>query len=544
MPNSPLKNDDNADQPIDLVQYLHVALKYKWLVVFCVVATTSLALLHNSRLTPLYEAAATVLIENKAPRILLPNSAHQYQNYISELFAFNTHIQLISSREVLAEVARRLNLHKLDQAKETHRLREPGQFERYVLQFKENTRRLLGEGPEQRTPVASAPTEEEQLAQMALVLKSKIRVERVEETFLLRIHAINVTDPAMARDLANAAAETYIEFNAKNRLESTRDTLEWLTDQLSEMKQKLESAEAEFLGYKQSVALVSVADRQKMIGQKISDFNDSYLQARNRRLEVEAKLEQLERMSKSREDLPMVRSLIGNDLIESLYAQLLESQVTLSQLKKTYKAKHPKMIQAEDRIRDLRLKLEHEIKKEKGNLEAERSLLASREDVLQKTIRDFEREAMATNEKELQSTILERNVENYQRIYNTLLGQIKEADLSENADTSTIRVVEAAIVPGGPVGPNKNRNLGMAVIMGVMVGLCLGFMAEYMDRTFRTEDQIEKFLGIPVLAVIPDGEKGGGGYGYGEVAKGNKNGSGPDTGKSMVGRPEQKAAKA
>jgi uncharacterized protein involved in exopolysaccharide biosynthesis len=290
-------------------------------------------------------------------------------------------------------------------------------------------------------------------------------------------------------------------------MKSSQDTLSWLTDRLYEMKKRLEDAEEEFLTYKQSVKLISVEGKQKIISQKITEFNDAYLQARNKRLELDTKLEKLERISKLSKDIPLLRSLIGNKLINSLHSQLVDAELELSRLSKTYKSKHPKIVQINSHIYQTRLKMNQEIEKELVNLKAEQAVLLSREKVLQKTIADFEKEGMETNRKELQHTILKRNMEMNQNLYDALLVRLKEADITGNIDVSNIRITEQAQLPMFPISPNKKRNLLLGVILGLMIGIGISFLWEYLDRSLRTEEDVRKYLGLPVLSVIPIAEK-------------------------------------
>jgi uncharacterized protein involved in exopolysaccharide biosynthesis len=273
------------------------------------------------------------------------------------------------------------------------------------------------------------------------------------------------------------------------------------------MKKRLEDAEEEFLEYKQSVKLISVEGKQNIISQKITEFNDAYLQARNKRLELDTKLEKLERISKLGKDIPLLRSLIGNKLINSLHSQLVDSELEFSSLSKTYKSKHPKIVQINSHIYQTRLKMNQEIEKELDNLKAEQAVLLSREKVLQKTITDFEEEGMENNKKELQHTILKRNMQMNQNLYDALLVRLKEADITGNIDVSNIRITEQAQLPMFPISPNKKRNLLLGVILGLMIGIGISFVWEYLDRSLRTEEDVRKYLGLPVLSVIPIAEK-------------------------------------
>jgi uncharacterized protein involved in exopolysaccharide biosynthesis len=314
----------------------------------------------------------------------------------------------------------------------------------------------------------------------------------------------------MARDVANAVAQAYIDFNVDNRLKSSQSTLKWLTDHLYEMKKELEDAEQEFLLFKQRVRLISPEESQRMIAQKMTDFNNAYLQARNRRLELNTKLKQLSGASASGGDVSHLRSLIASPVIETLYSQLINAEGKLSRLGKVYKPKHPQVVEVKTRIDDTRKKIDEEIKKETGNLKAERDVLSAKEKGLQKTMADFEEEAMETNKKELNFTILKRNVEMNQELYDTILSRLKEADITGNIDVSNIRITEKAVLPRFPISPNKKRNLILGIIVGLMIGIGISFFWEYLDRSFHTEDDVQKYLGLPVLSVIPLAEQASG----------------------------------
>jgi uncharacterized protein involved in exopolysaccharide biosynthesis len=280
-----------------------------------------------------------------------------------------------------------------------------------------------------------------------------------------------------------------------------------MTDQLYEVKKKLEDAEEEFLAYKQEAKLFSVEGKQRVISQKIQEFNDAYLQTRNKRLELDAKLTELNRLSESRGDLMRVRSLIDNPLIDNLYSQLLEAEIQFSGRSKVYKAKHPIIIELNSKIEKTRKRLAEELQKEIENLKAERTVLLSRERVMAKTIADFEDEGLETNRKELKYTILERNVETNKKLYDTLLSRIKESNIVESGSVSNIRVAEPAVVPVAPVKPKKKLNLLLSIIFGLMTGVGIAFLWEYVDRSLRTEDDVQRYLGVPVLSVVPVAEK-------------------------------------
>jgi uncharacterized protein involved in exopolysaccharide biosynthesis len=320
-----------------LTEYYHLLIRRKWVLIIALAVMMVLVLRYNSRLVPIYQATATLIIDKKVTRSPISGQSMSYETYMSESLSFNTHFELITSRPVLEQVVRDLHLDQVDPRRARQEFIEVNAFKQFWSRFKKNVGLLFS-----RQEVV--PSNEDRGADFTQALKGMIRIENVEDTRLLKI---NVSSPApeKAQDVANSLAQAYIDFNIQNRMKSSRDTLKWLTDRLYDMKKKLEDAEEAFLTYKQREKLISVEGRQNVIAQKITEFNDAYLQARNQRIELDTRLAQLEQILASGRDTPLLRSLVENELIKDLYGQLVASELELAGLSKVYKSKHAKLIQ-------------------------------------------------------------------------------------------------------------------------------------------------------------------------------------------------------
>jgi len=86
------------------------------------------------------------------------------------------------------------------------------------------------------------------------------------------------------------------------------------------------------------------------------------------------------------------------------------------------------------------------------------------------------------------------------------MDRIRESDLLKNSGSSNLRIVMPADVPVAPISPKKKKNVMIGLVGGLMFGLMLAFFSEYMDRSFRTEEELQMYLELPVLAVIPKAE--------------------------------------
>lgn len=494
-----MNKPQETEQSIDLTEYYYIILKHKWTIIFSLLIMVGLVAFFNALATPVYEGTATLIVDKEGSKSPVTGERLEYQSGQSESLTFFSHFELITSHPVMKQMVDNLQLtDKKFERKKTFENLYP--LQKFLSLFKANVRLIMDHifGKKQQTAPPSDKTEQ----LIKSIQKNVIKIKHIEDTRLVRITALTPF-PSLSKDIADGVAQAYIDYNLSNRLKTSKNTITYLTNHLYETQKNLEDAEQQFLKFKQESKLISMDESQRTITQKITEFTDAYIQARNRRLELDLKLKKIQGASKSKNGIRHLRSLIDNELISTLYSQLVNLEVERSRLRKVYKSKHPKIIQITTQLSNIRNKLNQEIKKELDSLKAERSVLQARERVLQETMKDFKEESLEINKSEFQYNILKRNVQMNQNLYDTLLSRLKETDLSGNIDVSNIRITEKAILANKPVRPKKVLNLTLGVIFGLMIGIGFSFMWEFMDRSVSTEDDVKKYLGIPVLAIVP-----------------------------------------
>ena len=477
------------EETINLTEYVQVLKKRKKLIAAITAFFVALTILITILMTPMYKGTAVLVIDKEQTNSSLASGdALGGGSFSDDQLTFNTHFKLITSRPVLADVIHEL---KLDQPSEL----ESNFFKSLLKQFRDNIKLLFGGNQEQ--------TEDQKLDALVKALRDSIDIEATRNTRLLQIDAENL-DPKMAMDIANTVAKKYIEFNVNNRLEASKDTVAWMYNELYSTQKKLEDDEQKFLEYKKANNVFSVTGKQQVIGQKITEFNTEFLTARNKRLELDEKLKEIQRYGGNTADMVHIRSIVGNPAIDSMYGILTNLEVEQSRLNKVYRSGHPKMIQVNSEIDKIRLKLRNELEKEIGNLRSERAVLAAREQVMEQNISQFEGDALDAGGKELQYNILQRNVTTSQSLYDTLLAKIKESNVLVSGYTSNIRVVGMATLPEKPFKPMKMLNLALGLLLGLVSGCGLALALEFFDQSLKSEDDVLNYLNIPVLALIPE----------------------------------------
>lgn len=489
---------DNTIETIHLADYLKVIINRKELIIAFLVVTVVLALLFTLRMPSIYQASSQLVIDKERTSSPLTGQRLEIPTYLDQQLTFNTHFTLIKSKPVIVELIKEL---KLDQPGE--KIEEPlsflggmkAQLKENIKLLKTNIKLIIGRETKKFTP-------EEKMDSLVKAIQASISIVQIPETRLLAI-SVKGLDPIMTSEIANTLAKEYIEFDMGSRLSSSKENLEWMNNEMYQLKKRLEDDEQKFHEYKQMNKLFSVEGKQKVIDQKIAEFNNEYLAARNQRLGLDAQLDEIVRLTSGNGDIAHIRSIINNPAIDAIYHNLTELELERTRYSKVFKEKHPKMVQNSGEITRNKAKLKSELEKEVDNLKSARLVLITKENVMEQSIAEFESDALDASGKELRFTILQRNMMTSQNLYDTLVAKVKESGVLSSGASSNIRVVEKAAVPLYPVSPNKKKNILLAIILGLFGGVGIAFFLEYLDQSIRTEQDVENYLDLPILAIVP-----------------------------------------
>ena len=82
--------------------------------------------------------------------------------------------------------------------------------------------------------------------------------------------------------------------------------------------------------------------------------------------------------------------------------------------------------------------------------------------------------------------------------------KVFEKEVKRITKANDIQVIDKAILPQGAIKPNKMMNVAIAAVLGMMIGLFVVFVLEYLDNKIKTPQDVEKHLDLPILGVIPN----------------------------------------
>ena len=472
---------ETEEPEVDLREWLHVLVQYKWLILGVMLAIIAAGIVWTLRVPKIYEATVTLEYDPNPSRPLGSNVediADPIGNFWTTREFFQTQNMVIASRDVATRATRSLGLHE-----------DPG----YLSQSDEP---------------ADKPAE---LAQVAMALQSRISVDPVPETRLVRIHARDVK-PERARLVADAVANAYIDKTMEDRLSSTVKALDWLGNQLDTLRGDLDTAELALHDFKKDheVLSVSMEDRQNLVASDIQATNSKLTEVRNRRIELAARVQRLRSSLKS-DDSSAVDPVLGEQhpVLAELTTDLRAKQKELKGLSTKYGPEHPTMKTLEGEVGSLKAQLKREkatlLKSAEDDLKQAKSV----ETGLRGAAKQAQSAGLDLNLREIEYRRLNRERDNKAKLYELVLQRLAETDLTRMLKITHVRILDRALLPTAPVSPNFIKNLGGSALAGMLLGIALAFVARRLDRTVKSVEAVEA-LGVTVLGVVP---KLGGGEG-------------------------------
>ncbi|HLA95653.1 MAG TPA: polysaccharide biosynthesis tyrosine autokinase, partial [Pyrinomonadaceae bacterium] len=211
------------------------------------------------------------------------------------------------------------------------------------------------------------------------------------------------------------------------------------------------------------------------------------------------------------------------DDIRGLDKQIQTAQTEKAELLVKYTEIHPDVKKMEERIASLttaKQQMESDVSKiinldkkavdkdaVSGALVSLRSQLESKRREESQSLAAYEKEAAEANiqgQAQTKLTTLKRQIETSRNLLDTYIQRQKEQELAiANTEPDNIKIPAEAVTPTGAVGPQRGRNIMVAMLLSLAAGIGLAFLLDYLDDSVKTSDDISRHLGLPTLALIP-----------------------------------------
>lgn len=348
-------------------------------------------------------------------------------------------------------------------------------------------------------------TETLKMSEAYKILLNQIDLRQSRNTSLIEIRAFSDVKKEAA-DIANKIAEVYQNHRKDSRRQLSEDGIRALRAEY--LQQELEVRQAQ-----------TNVDQLRMV-LKISDIGDSFFQTTTEpetvrnierdRIQAEERYVHLNTMllelnKKSRAELRKAIPTAAPDAhLDKYLDNLAQAQTEYASIINEYAEQHPAVQRVSEVIKTLNQQIEERIDGVLSGLAVQVVQAKALADEMKAKVEDAKKEDAEKREKYAPYFLAKRQLENKQRILDTIFMRVLAEKVDQNIPKgSSVVIVDEASPESKPVRPNIPLNISLGVIVGLIMGFGLAFFIEYLDTSVKTIDDVERALQAPVLGVIP-----------------------------------------
>ena len=453
-----------------LYDYLLILRKHQWLILSFMLAVVTIVAIATFRMQPVYTATARIEMDRENANILPFQGSDSYDLMVDLDNYIETQSKILTSETLALQTIRNGGLAARPE------FSSPA-------------------GPSEA--VASGSLANQKRPPELGEFLGSLSVRRVPNSRLMDV-TFESTDPQLAAKIVNVHIATYIEQNFRSRFEATTRATTWLTDQLEDFKNKVQKAEDARIAYERQNQIWTLDDKQNITTQRLADINKQFTDAQSERM----KKESLYQFAKSG-NLDAVPQVQNNPAFQELFRKRREALSQYNEALSQYGPNFPKVQRLQALLKEVDDSVEKEKEKILDVLESDYQEVRQRETLLTHALDQQKTEANLMAEKLVEYNILKREAEANKTLYDGLMTKLKETAISQGLRSSNIRVVDPAMIPSTPTRPAKARNVALAFLVGLVGGIGLALLREYLDNTVKTPDDIETLARLPSLAVVP-----------------------------------------
>ena len=492
-PNDQMYLPAEPEAEFHVSQWLEVIRRRRKLLIIVAAVVVAAAVVLYA-ITPRSYRATTVLeIERRPALAVAMQQTPAYDDWVDAQSFYPTQYKLLESRGIAERVVKNLHLEN-----------DPA--------FNPQRGSLFGKSA---SDAVTADADAAALGAMAARLLGGETVDPIRNTRLVNV-SFTASSPELAARVANGIAEAFIDWGVENRFATAGRASGFLASQIESLKQEIQDKEAQLQAYSRRTDIVALDPSSNVTLQRLEGLNKDYVAAVSERIAKEARYQEL---LNSPDDA--VADTVSGGLVGQLRGDQLKLERDYATKLNTYKPDWPAMQELKAQIDKGRQHLTDVIKetvsKARDSAKAEYQGALRREQALSDEMNRQKADAMKLNSAAVEYNNLKVEVSTRRTLLDELLRKQSETEVTARLQgdrNSNVVVVDRALVPKGPFRPSLRRNLALGLVLGLGLGLGAVFGVEYLDRTLKTADDVDRVLGLPVLAAIPDVSEERGGYGY------------------------------
>ena len=427
---------------------------------------------------PVYSSEAQVLIENLASPYDQTQTPGDARPDPVDDRVIKSQMSVLKSQDLAQRVISTLKLQdraEFDSLKE----KDLGKIKQLMLAFG------FGEDPRLQTADQRALKR----------LTEELVVYQVPESNVVAVK-YTAADPATAAEVANTLVEIYIASTTEANSQPTSRARDWIARQIGDLRKKVAGSDAKIEEFRSAAGLLQ-GENSTLGTQELSELNSQITLAQSVRTEAEERAKSIKNLLASKGTVAGSTDVLNSAIVQNLREQQVTSARRVAELSATYLPNHPKMIAAQNDLRNIDRQIRSEALKLVDSLDQQAKIAEARESSLRARLEEMKGRKSADNLSEVKLKAFERESAADKALLESLL--LRYADASARRDLSTqpgmARIIQQATAPVSPSFPKSGPLVLLITLAGLVLSLGLSFLSEIMKAAGR--------LAVPVMTAAP-----------------------------------------
>lgn len=460
---SPRGDAQGGARTAHLRDYWKIVLRGRYTVLAIFLLVVGVTFLRVTFSTPIYKATAVIEVKPEARRIL-PGQEQwvgaEGGGWIAEEKYFNTQLEVLRSRDVAERTVRRLHL------------------ERHPL-FKDV-----------RDPIGA--------------FAGRVEVRPKIETRLVFV-SMSGPNPKEVTEWVNALTDVYAKRNVQQAIESFHGIMDEIKRGLDTFRENLEQADTKRLSIALAEQLFVPENQQEILRKRLETYNEQLSNARVELGSLAAELENLEKIRLHGGDITTLPRCSQDPVVQEINGHKLEVERDLQRLATEKKPRHPEYFAKLSDLEKINERLKDQIDRVVEKFQTQYRLRKAEADYLQEQIRDTEEEAYRVQQASSSYDISKNDAVAKRKVYDVVAETMERLTVGAQlvSMNNNVSILDRAMEPRRPVKPRKLISLAFGSILGFVLGLGTVLFMDYLDNTVRSPEDIEQYLGLSILAIVP-----------------------------------------
>ena len=443
-------------------------LERKWYALTVFLATILIAVTYTFLSTPVYEAYATVQVLRHGPQIL--RVADVMENSITSDADFNTQIKILESAAIIQNVIGRLSPDELKQLTDPYKMRS-------------------GDAPS------------------PLGINYANRGIIPQRLSLITMVDFRHPNPKIAARVANLIAGEFIAYNARLRVEEALKAVDELKDRADQQRKHVDEIANALQAFRQRGNLISLVQSKDIVTEKLKALNMMATQTNARLKEAEVRWNQVQEWTKAGKTLSELPFIAIQAKVSQLIQQITTQKLALAELRQNFKEKHPRLIEAVNALAETELEMKVALDTAAASIRAEYENALQTDAEARKSLAEQESKSLDLDKSAVEYENLEREFRVNDQLLESMLVRMRETSVTSSIETENARIIDPASEPQRPISPRIGLNLAVGLLAGLLLGVGTAYLIAVIQDGVKTTFDVETFVGLPLIGVIPRVER-------------------------------------